>query len=223
MGNWERLVWNQRDLLLKGLVVTVEVCLIAFAFAIVAGLALCLIRLYVKPLRPVAVALIEFFRATPIFVQLMWVAYVWPELFGWPNAFYTAGWLALGLQSSGYLAETFRAGIEAVPKGHREAGQAVGLSHVQIFGRIVLPQVGLTVAPSIVNQFTVIVKSSTLVSVITVQDLMFQSQRLVHIWYEPIEILTATAAIYIAFVFCVSAAGKALADMLRRRFGLAAA
>jgi polar amino acid transport system permease protein len=223
MGNWERLVWNQRELLLKGLVVTVEVCLIAFAFAIVAGLALCLIRLYVKPLRPVAVALIEFFRATPIFVQLMWVAYVWPELFGWPNAFYTAGWLALGLQSSGYLAETFRAGIEAVPKGHREAGQAVGLSHVQIFGRIVLPQVGLTVAPSIVNQFTVIVKSSTLVSVITVQDLMFQSQRLVHIWYEPIEILTATAAIYIAFVFCISAAGKALADMLRRRFGLAAA
>jgi polar amino acid transport system permease protein len=223
MGNWERLVWNQRGLLLEGLAVTVEVCAIAFAFAIVAGLALCLIRLYVRPLRPVAVALIEFFRATPIFVQLMWVAYVWPELFGWPNEFFTAGWLALGLQSSGYLAETFRAGIEAVPKGHREAGQAVGLSHVQIFSRIVLPQVGLTVAPSIVNQFTVIVKSSTLVSVITVHDLMFQSQRLVHIWYEPIEILTATAAIYIAFVFCVSAAGKALADTLRRRFGLAAA
>lgn len=223
MGNWERLVWNQRELLLKGLAVTIEVCVIAFAFAIVAGLALCLIRLYVKPLRPVAIALIEFFRATPIFVQLMWVAYVWPELFGWPNEFFTAGWLALGLQSSGYLAETFRAGIEAVPKGHREAGQAVGLSHIQIFGRIVLPQVGLTVAPSIVNQFTVIVKSSTLVSVITVHDLMFQSQRLVHIWYEPIEILTATAAIYIAFVFCVSAAGKALADTLRRRFGLAAA
>ena len=223
MGNWERLVWNQRELLLKGLVVTIEVCAIAFAFAIVAGLALCLVRLYVKPLRPIAITLIEFFRATPIFVQLMWVAYVWPELFGWPNEFFTAGWLALGLQSSGYLAETFRAGIEAVPKGHREAGQAVGLSHVQIFGRIVLPQVGLTVAPSIVNQFTVIVKSSTLVSVITVHDLMFQSQRLVHIWYEPIEILTATAAIYIAFVFSISAAGKALADMLRRRFGLAAA
>jgi polar amino acid transport system permease protein len=223
MGNWERLVWNQRELLLKGLAVTVEVCAIAFAFAIVAGLALCLIRLYVRPLRPVAIALIEFFRATPIFVQLMWVAYVWPELFGWPNEFFTAGWLALGLQSSGYLAETFRAGIEAVPKGHREAGQAVGLSHTQIFSRIVLPQVGLTVAPSIVNQFTVIVKSSTLVSVITVHDLMFQSQRLVHIWYEPIEILTATAAIYIAFVFCISTAGKALADSLRRRFGLAAA
>lgn len=223
MGNWERLVWNQRELLLQGLAVTVEVCAVAFAFAVIAGLVLCLIRLYVKPLRPIAVGLIEFFRATPIFVQLMWVAYVWPELFGWPNDFFTAGWLALGLQSSGYLAETFRAGIEGVPKGHREAGQAVGLSNIWIFCRIVMPQVGLMVAPSIVNQFTVIVKSSTLVSVITVHDLMFQSQRLVNIWYEPIEILTATAAIYVAVVFAVSAAGKSLADMLRRRFGLAAA
>ena len=222
MGNWERLVWNQRDVLLSGLLVTIEICAIAFVAAIVGGLALCLVRLYVRPLRPVAIALIEFFRATPIFVQLMWVNYVWPELFGWPNSFFTAGWVALALQSSGYLAETFRAGIEAVPRGHREAGAAVGLSPTLILARIVLPQVGLMVAPSIVNQFTVIVKSSTLVSVITVQDLMFQSQKLVNVWYEPIEILTATAGIYIVFVFAVSFAGKRLADSLRERFGLAA-
>ena len=68
-----------------------------------------------------------------------------------------------------------------------------------------------------------IVKSSTLVSVITVQDLMFQSQKIVNIWYEPIEILTATAAIYIAIVFLVSTAGKALADRLRYRYGIALA
>jgi polar amino acid transport system permease protein len=222
MGNWERLVWNQRDVLLAGLGVTVEVCVIAFAVAIVGGLALCLVRLYVKPLRPVAVLLIEFFRDTPIFVQLMWVAYVWPEVFGFPNEFFTAGWLALGLQSSGYLAETFRAGIEGVPRGQREAAYAAGMSPPQTFGRIVMPQVLLAAAPSIVNQFTVIVKSSTLISVITVPDLMSQSQKLVNVWYEPIEILTATAAIYIAFVFLVSLAGKLLADGLRRRYGLAA-
>lgn len=221
MGNWERLVWNQRHVLIDGLLVTIEICAIAFIAAIVGGLLLCLVRLYVRPLRPVAILLIEFFRATPIFVQLMWVNYVWPELFGWPNSFYTAGWLALALQSSGYLAETFRAGIEAVPRGHREAGAALGMSSPLILARIVLPQVALMVAPSIVNQFTVIVKSSTLVSVITVQDLMFQSQKLVNVWYEPIEILTATAGIYIFFVFSVSAAGKLLADLLRKRYGLA--
>jgi polar amino acid transport system permease protein len=77
------------------------------------------------------------------------------------------------------------------------------------------------VAPAIVNQFTVIVKSSTLVSVITVQDLMFQSQKIVTIYLDPIEILTATAALYILFVFTVSSFGKLWADRLRRRYGLA--
>lgn len=223
MSNWERLVWNQREALLQGLGVTAQVCLIAFAVALLGGLVLCLVRMYVKPLRPVAVALTEFFRATPIFVQLMWVAYVWPEVLGWPDTFFTAGWVALGLQSSGYLAETLRAGIEAVPKGHREAGYSVGMSPVMVFVRIVLPQALLTVAPSIVNQFTVIVKSSTLVSVITVHDLMFQALKLVNVWYEPIEILTAVAGLYVLFVFLVSQGGKSLADLLRRRYGLAAA
>ena len=222
MSNWERLVWNQSDVLMQGLVVTMEVCALAFAMAIAGGLVLCLVRMYVPPLRPVAIVLIEFFRATPILVQLMWVTYVWPEVFGWPGTFFTAGWVALGLQSSGYLAETFRAGIEAVPRGHREAGYSVGMSPYLVFGRIVLPQTALTVAPSIVNQFTVIVKSSTLISVITVHDLMFQALKLVNVWYEPIEILTATAGIYILFVFFVSLAGKSLADLLRRRYGLAA-
>jgi len=223
MGNWERLVWNQRAALLAGFAVTVEVCVIAFALAIVGGLVLCLVRLYVPPLRPIAIVLIEFFRDTPIFVQLMWVSYVWPELFGFPDTFFSAGCIALGLQSSGYLAETFRTGIEGVPRGQLEAAFSAGMSPPQTFARIVMPQVVLASAPSIVNQFTVIVKSSTLVSVITVPDLMSQSQRLVNIWYEPIEILTATAGFYILFVFLVSAAGKRLADHLRRRYGLAAA
>lgn len=221
MGNWERLVWNQRDALLAGLTVTVEVSLIAFAFAIVGGLVLCLVRMYVRPLRPIAIGLIEFFRATPILVQLLWVNYVWPELFGWPTSFFASACVALALQSSGYLAETFRGGIEAIPKGQLEAAYAVGMSPVLVFGRIVLPQVLLSAAPSIVNQFTVIVKSSTLVSVITVQDLMAQSQKIVNIWYEPIEILTATAAMYIVLIFLVSTAGKHLAEALRRKYGIA--
>lgn len=221
MGNWERLVWNQRDALLAGLTVTVEVCLIAFAIAIVGGLVLCLVRMYVRPLRPIAIGLIEFFRATPILVQLLWVNYVWPELFGWPTSFFASACVALALQSSGYLAETFRGGIEAIPKGQLEAAYAVGMSPMLVFGRIVLPQVLLSAAPSIVNQFTVIVKSSTLVSVITVQDLMAQSQKIVNIWYEPIEILTATAAMYIVLIFLVSTAGKQLAEALRRKYGIA--
>lgn len=220
MGNWERLVWNQREALLAGFQVTLEVCAVAFACAIVGGWVLCLARLHVRPLRPIAILLIEFFRATPILVQLLWVNYVWPELFGWPNTFFSAACVALALQSSGYLAETFRGAIEAVPKGHLEAASSLGMPAWRAFVRIVLPQVFLDAAPSIGNQFTVIVKSSALVSVIAVQDLMFQSQKLVNKWYEPIEILTATAGIYIVFIFLISMSSKLLADWLRRRYGL---
>ncbi|MGE0717315.1 MAG: ABC transporter permease subunit, partial [Alphaproteobacteria bacterium] len=141
MGNWERLVWNQRHLLIEGFLVTLEICAIAFVVAVVAGLALALVRLYVRPLRWLAVVWIEYCRATPIYVQLMWVNYVWPEVIGWPMSFYTAGWVALGLQSSGYLAETFRAGIENIGRGQREAAYAVGMTPMLTFRRIVLPQV----------------------------------------------------------------------------------
>ena len=119
--------------------------------------------------------------------------------------------------------ETFRGGIEAVPRGHREAAYSLGMPTLLTFRRIIARQVALATAPSIVNQFTVIVKSSTLVSVITVKDLMFESQKIVNTWYEPIEILTATAAIYIVIVFLVSIAGKTLADSLRKRYGISAA
>jgi polar amino acid transport system permease protein len=223
MGNWQRLVWNQRDALMAGIVVTVEVCAIAFAIAVLVGLLLCLVRMYVRPLRPIMIVVIEFFRATPILVQLLWVNYVWPALFGWPDSFFAAAWVALAVQSSGYLAETFRGAIEAIPKGQREAAYSVGMSPVLVFWRIIMPQAALSSAPSIVNQFTVIVKSSTLVSVITVPDLMFQSQKIVNIWYEPIEILTATAGLYILLIFLVSAVGKQISDVLRRRYAIAAA
>ena len=167
MNNWERYVWNQRDALWAGLQVTIELCLVAFAAAFVVGLLLSLVRVDVRPLRPLAIVVIEFCRATPILVQLLWVNYVWPDLFGWPTTFYGAACVALALQSSGYLAETFRGAIEAIPRGHLEAADSLGIGPPRRFWRIVLPQVLIHAAPSLGNQFTVIVKSSSLVSVVS--------------------------------------------------------
>jgi len=220
MNNWQRMVWDQRELFLQGFAVTLQVCLVAFACALAGGLLLALLRMKVPLLRAPAVFLIEFFRATPVLVQLLWVNYVWPELFGWPNSFFTAACVALALQSSGYLAETFRGALEAIARGQFEAADSLGISRTRAFLRIALPQMLLDAAPSIGNQFTVIVKSSALVSVIAVPDLMFESQKLVNRWYEPIEILTATAAIYIGFIFLMSWALARVAGALRRRFGL---
>jgi polar amino acid transport system permease protein len=219
MELWRRLIWNQRAVYLDGFVVTLEICAIAFAVAVVLGLAVCLIRLYVRPLRWLAICHIEFCRSTPIYVQLMWVNYVWPDLFGWPQDYFNAGWTALALQSSGYLAETFRAGIEGIARGQREAAYSLGMSRALALRRIVLPQVFITMAPSIMNQLIVVVKSSTLVSVIAVPDLLYQAMRLVNIWFEPIEILSFTALVYILFVFLLSLLLNRLADRLRARYG----
>jgi polar amino acid transport system permease protein len=213
-----RTVWNHREEFLRGMVVTAQICVIAMGVALFVGLAVCLVRLYCRPLRWVAVLYTEFSRNTPIYVQLLWVSYVWPDLFGWPRTFFEAGWAALALQSSGYLAETFRAGIEGVAKGQREAAYSLGMSPGLAMRRIVLPQAVLVMAPSIMNQFLVVVKSSTLVSVITVPDLMYQALRLTSIWFEPIEILSFTAFTYVVIVFALSAAIKWYSERLRARY-----
>jgi polar amino acid transport system permease protein len=146
------------------------------------------------------------------------VNYVWPDLIGWPKSFFAAGWMALALQSSGYLAETFRAGIEGIPRGHIEAAHSLGMSRPLTLRRIVLPQAVLLMAPSIMNQFLVLVKSSTLVSVIAVPDLMYQALRLTSVWFEPIEILSFTAFLYVVIVFALSEAMKRYSDRLRARY-----
>lgn len=219
MDTWHRVFWNQRALYFDGFLTTVQVCTYGFLFAIALGLIICLMRMYVRPLRWLAIGLTEFFRDTPILVQLLWVAYVWPEIFGWPTDFFTSGWIALGLQSSGYLSETFRTGLEGIARGQREAGLTLGLSHARIFQRIVVPQAALIVAPAITNQFLVLVKSSTLVAVIAVPDLMFQALRQNNIWYEPVPIMTSVAVIYIVTIYLVSMLNKLITDRLRTKYG----
>ena len=222
LDNFHRLVLANLNTLAAGLAVTGYVCFWAFLLAVVLGAIACLVRLYVPIVRFAAIGYIEFCRATPIFVQLLWVNYVWPELFGFPKSVMGAGIIALALQSSGYLAETFRSGIEGFPKGQGEAALAVGLRHVQVMRRIVMPQVLLLMAPAIVNQMTVVIKSSTLVSVIAIPDLMYEALKIVNAWFEPIEILTSTAFIYVVAIFVISMLAKRVSDRFRTKFGLAA-
>ncbi len=218
MGMMQRILWNNRREFLEGILVTAQISLIAIAVATGVGLVICLLRMYCRPLRWLATLYIEFCRSTPIYVQLMWVNYVWPEIFGWPQSFFAAGWAALALQSSGYLAETFRSGIEGIARGQREAALSTGLTPVLTMRWVILPQAVLMMTPSLMNQFLVVVKSSCLVSVIAVPDLMYRALRLTSIWFEPIEILSFTAFLYVAIVFVLSAAIKWYSDRLRSRY-----
>lgn len=222
LDNFNRLVLANIGMLLDGLGVTLYICLCAFALSIVLGMLACMVRMWVPQLRFVAIAYIEFCRATPILVQLLWVNYVWPDLFGFPETAMQAGILALALQSSGYLAETFRAGFEGLPKGQREAALAVGLSRWRIVTRIEAPQALLVVAPLMINQLAVVVKSSTLVSVISNPDLMYQALKIVNQWYEPIEVLTVVALTYFIVLFSLSSIANHFYVRFQTKYGLAA-
>jgi polar amino acid transport system permease protein len=217
MEFWTRTILANTGPLLDGLRLTLLVSTIAFLVAAAGGLVICLLRIYAPPLRLMLSTYIAFCRNTPIFVQLLWVAYAWYDIFAWPKDVFTAAWVALALQSSGYLAETFRAGLESVPHGHVEAAYALGMGRFRALRRIVAPQMFLTVAPALMNQFIVIVKCSTLVSVIAVPDLMFQAIRLTNIWGEPVPILTFVAAIFVVSIIALSALAKKLTDRLRVR------
>jgi polar amino acid transport system permease protein len=219
--NFNRYVLANMEPLLSGLWVTLYVCFWSFLLALILGLVACLIRLRGGFLRYLAIPYIEFCRATPIFVQLLWVNYVWPEVFGFPQTVTGAGIIALALQSSGYLAETFRSGFDGLPRGQREAAAAVGMSRWRVLYRIELPQVVLVAMPLVINQFAVIVKSSTLVSVIAISDLMYQGLKIVNQWYEPIEVLTAIALAYFLLIFSTSRVANAVYVHFQAKFGIA--
>lgn len=219
--NFNRFVLANIDALLSGLWVTTYVCFWAFLLALLLGMVACFIRLRGGYLKIVAVGYIEFCRATPILVQLLWVNYVWPEVFGFPQTVVGAGIIALALQSSGYLAETFRSGFEGLPKGQREAALAVGMSRWRIMSRIEAPQVALVVAPVVINQLAVAVKSSTLVSVIAISDLMYQGLKIVNQWYEPIEVLSTIALVYFLLIFTISRAANYAYVHFQTKFGIA--
>jgi polar amino acid transport system permease protein len=221
LDNFNRYVLANAGLLGQGLLVTLSVCAQAFVLAVVLAVAVSLLRAAGRFARALSVAYVEFFRATPIFVQLLWVNYVWPDLFGFPSTAEGAGIIALALQSSAYLAETIRSGVEGLSRGQMEAGRAVGMTGLQILRRIVAPQVALVMAPSLISQMAVVVKSSTLVSVIAIPDLMYAALKIVNQWYEPIEVLTSTAFLYFLVIFLISFAANRISDGFRARFGLA--
>jgi His/Glu/Gln/Arg/opine family amino acid ABC transporter permease subunit len=182
--------------LLQGAMVTIAVSLLAFGLASVLGLATGLARLSrVVPLRVAAACYIQFIRGTPLLLQLFVIYYVLPYA-GIVLTPFVSGAIGLTLNYAAYMAEVFRSGIQAIPKGQSEAGQSVGMSRRLLMRRIILPQAIRIIMPSIGNFFVSIFKDSSLVSVITMRDLMFSGQLLASATYKHFEIFAEVAVIY---------------------------
>jgi len=204
---WELMIDSLRPLL-KGTVITLELTAGAVAMGIVIGLFMALMRLSnSRILRGLAIAYIDFFRGTPLLVQILMVYFAVPQLLNFqiPNNYqFIAGILAMGLNSGAYIAEIFRAGIQSIDKGQGEAARSLGMSHGQAMRYVILPQAFKRVIPPLGNEFIALLKDSSLVSIIALQDLMYTGKLIVSRTYQPFVIYLEVALFYLVMTLILS-------------------
>ena len=166
----------------------------------------------ILPLRWIATAYIEFIRGTPLMVQLMFIFYglpmagiTLPDISWIPNfSRFSAGIIAMSLNSCAYTAEIIRSGVQAVDNGQMEAARSVGFSHSQAMRLVVLPQAIKNILPALGNEFVTVIKESSIVSVIGLADLMFRTNDVIALSYKSLECLAVAALIYFVLTFISS-------------------
>ncbi len=184
-------------ILLKGAVVTVEVTVLSFLLSSVLGLGLALMKL--SPIRVVSATgatIINVIRGLPIIVQLFYIYFVLPDI-GLHLTAFQAGVIGLGIAYSAYQAENFRAGIEAVDPGQREAAEAMGMRGALILRRVILPQAFRIALPPYGNTLVMMLKDSSLVSTITVAEMTRAGQLIASSTFQNMTVYTLVALLYL--------------------------
>jgi His/Glu/Gln/Arg/opine family amino acid ABC transporter permease subunit len=196
--------WEAMPRLLEGAVLTLALSAVSLAISVVLATALTILR--ESGWRPAVIAIgvyVSYIRGTPLLVQIFLVFYVLPGI-GIDLGPLAAGIAALSLSSAAFTLEIMRGGLTAIPKGQLEAARALGLPLSVIWGRVVLPQMFNYIVPPLVNEFTLVIKGTPLVSVITVVELMRTAQQIYNANYRPVEVLLGVAAIFFIINFSLS-------------------
>jgi His/Glu/Gln/Arg/opine family amino acid ABC transporter permease subunit len=160
-----------------------------------------------------ATLFVEVFRSVPILILLIWIYYGLAIVFNISFTPFTAGVIGLGLFYGAFLAETFRAGIQAISHGQREAAFMLGLNRWQTLYSVVLPQAFRVVIPPLANSYVGMIKDATLVSVLGLTEIMRAAQTVVYTTYRPFEVYTFVAAVYLVLTFVF---GRAIGFVERR-------
>jgi glutamine transport system permease protein len=208
-------VWEGRYLFLQGVAMTVFLTVTTMALAIPGGLLLAFLRL--APWRSVnrtATAFVEFFRATPLVLQIYWAYYVLPVITDIRLSAVATALIGLVCNISSFNSETFRAGIKSIRQGQVNAALALGMSRLQVMRDVVLPQATMRVLPSLASTWVSLFKDTSLVSVIAVADLSYVAFKLRADSYRILEVLTAMAVIY----WLLGYPQAKLVDWIHRRF-----
>jgi His/Glu/Gln/Arg/opine family amino acid ABC transporter permease subunit len=192
---------NNIDFLMSGLQMTLIISATALVFAMIGGLLLALVDMsrYLA-VRAIGLAIGEVIRNTPILVQLLWVYYVLPIVFNIRISSFAAILIGLSVYMAAFMSEVYRSGIQAVPKGHREAAQVLGLTPFQSFRRIVLPQAIRFTLPPLASNFVQLIKFSSLGAVISVTEITRRGMELSSSTFRPLEIFSFIAVVY--FFIC---------------------
>jgi polar amino acid transport system permease protein len=199
------IVWNNFSVLMEGLQTTILLSLQTMVLATVIGLFVAIVRL--RAGRAAAFPLIvyvEVFRGTPALVQIVWIYYCLPILLGIEMSALLSLVVAMALNAGAYLSEVFRAGIQAIDKGHVDAASALGFRPGQITRRVVVPQAAYRMIPAIGNVFISAIKLSSLCSVLGMSELMYQGQLIIANFFRPIEVFTVVALIYLVMTYSTS-------------------
>ena len=209
----------QSGFLLEGAAITLGISVASILLGLACGLAAALMRMSPRAVlhRPAALY-IWLMRGTPVLVQLI-IIYTGLPQFGIRFTVLEAVVIGLGVNEGAYLAEIFRAGIAAVPAGQVEAARAIGLSSPQTMRLVVLPQALRIVIPPLGNAFNGLMKTSSLASVISMDELLRRSQLLIQVNFKVLEIFVVAALYYLALT---TLWGFAQA-WLERRFGRSSA
>lgn len=215
---WELIIPSFQPLL-KGTQVTIELTAGAVGIGIVLGLFLALMRLSSKRLlKGIAISYIDFFRGTPLLVQIFLAYYGLPQILNFTppdNYKYIAAISAMGLNSGAYLAEIFRSGIQSIDRGQTEAARSLGMTQTQAMWYIILPQAFKRVIPPLGNEFIALLKDSSLVALIALEDLMYSGKIIVGRTYQSFPIYIEVAFIYLAMTLVLSR----IVSYTERRFG----
>ena len=200
----------------KGLGLTLYISILSMVFALITGLLVALFRISKWLLLALfGRVYIEFFRAIPLIVFIIWFYYGLAMATGINFEPIMAGVICLTMQHGGYLAEIYRSGIQAVPKGQGEAAYSLGYSTSRTFIKIIAPQAFKIVIPPTANQGVSMLKDSALVSIIGVNELMRQSQIATSNTFRPFEFYTVAALIYIALAIMLSQLAQLTEDRMK--------
>lgn len=183
--------------LLKGLSLTMQMTVLALVLALVIGMISCMFTISnIKPLQWISAVYLSLVRGTPLMVQAFFVYFgITAQLDIRVSAFFAAV-LVLSLNAGAYLSEIFRSGISAVNKGQMEAARSLGLPYGVAMRKIILPQAIRIVIPSVVNQFIITLKDTSILSVIGCAELMQQGSLIVARTFLSFQTYTIIAIMY---------------------------